>query len=633
MVRHESQWKTSAAESLLATACRRIPTVARYSLDVITGNVPAGRLVFLAVERFLNDLSRSRGAQSSDNAFPYYFDEGGAVSIIKFFRDLAPFRLEPFQQFIVANIFGWKKTGVHCPTHPHGHRRFQTAYIEVGKGNGKTPLAAGIGIYGLRFDEEPSAEIHIAAPSKAQAVICFKDAVRMIDDQRELRKIFKKHGCSGPMLSGNISYGTSFMRPISHEHGTLDGFRPHMVIPDELHEHVDTLVLDKLTAGFKARHQPLSFEITNSGWDRETICFQHHDYSRQVLERVFTNEAWFAYVCQLDVCAKCRLEGKEQPTCDDCDSWLDPDVWLKADPGLGTILPREYLEKQVKLALEIPAGRNLTQRLNFCIWTQSDERFISPEAWRACSWESEVVSPADPELLVAADPTKAPCGHPRAWRDYWLRALKGKICFGAVDLGVVNDFSCLALLFPAQRDVPKPILLLWAWVPADVDCHQLLKERYGYNQWVSEGFLQLTPGQRTDYSLVERDILQLNRDFRIEELAFDKRYSFDLVQRLIAAGVECTEHSQASAFMTGPIKEFQRQVIGCDFVHGANPLLTFNVDNLVVHSDGKGNLSCVKPGNPNSPRKIDAAVASIMAIGRAAMHPEAGADGGQIFFA
>ena len=177
------------------------------------------------------------------------------------------------------------------------------------------------------------------------------------------------------------------MRPVSAEHKTLDGPRPHMVIADELHEHPNTLVLDKLTAGFKARHQPLGFEITNSGWDRETICWYHHDYSRQVLEGIVKNEAWFAYVCQLDACPACRIAGKEQPTCDDCDSWLDESVWIKANPGLGTILPREYLQKQVKEALEIPATRNLKQRLNFCIWTQSEERFISPEAWRACAWE------------------------------------------------------------------------------------------------------------------------------------------------------------------------------------------------------------------------------------------------------
>ena len=386
MIQHPTKWKSSAAQALLGESCKRIPTVARYALDVLTGNMPTGRLVFLAVERFLNDLDRARG---NDPSFPYFFDQGSSVAIIKYFRDLCPFALDPFQQFIAANLFGWKKLGVECSVHPTGHRRFQTAYIEMGKGNGKTPLVAGISTYGVAADDEPSAEVYIAAPSKDQAAICFRDAVRIVDESPELARIFRKHGCSGKMLSGNLSFGTSFMRPISAEHKTLDGPRPHMIVADELHEHQTTLVLDKLTAGFKARHQPLALEITNSGFDRETICWYHHDYSRQVLEGIIQNEQWFAYVCQLDACEKCRAAGKEQPTCDDCDSWLDEKVWIKANPGLGTILQKSYLDKQVKEALEIPATRNLKQRLNFCIWTQSEERFISPEAWRACAWEED----------------------------------------------------------------------------------------------------------------------------------------------------------------------------------------------------------------------------------------------------
>ena len=225
------------------------------------------------------------------------------------------------------------------------------------------------------------------------------------------------------------------------------------------------------------------------------------------------------------------------------------------------------------------------------------------------------------------------CGNPKAWREHKLRILKGKVCFGGLDVGVVNDFSCLAFYFPAQSDVPRPVLLLWAWVPSDVDYHKLLKERYGYHEWVSDGFLKLTPGQRTDYSIVREDILALDKEYRIEELAFDPAYTTQLVQELIAEGVNMVEHRQGTFSMTGPVKEFQRQIIGKDFVHGMNPLLTFMVDNLVVKSDGKGNLSCVKPDNPNSPRKIDGAVASIMAIGRSAANPDACGDTGKVFFA
>jgi phage terminase large subunit-like protein len=224
-------------------------------------------------------------------------------------------------------------------------------------------------------------------------------------------------------------------------------------------------------------------------------------------------------------------------------------------------------------------------------------------------------------------------GDPVSWRRHKLEVLLGKTGFGGLDVGVVNDFTCFAGYFPHQRDVPKPVLMLWAWVPEDVEYHKLLKERYGYYQWRDQGFLKITPGQRTDYGIVREDILKLDRAHHFEEVAFDPAYTTQLVQELIAEGVNMVEHRQGTFSMTGPVKEFQRQIIGKDFVHGMNPLLTFMVDNLVVKSDGKGNLSCVKPNNPNSPRKIDGAVASIMAIGRSSANPDACGSTGKVFFA
>jgi phage terminase large subunit-like protein len=223
-------------------------------------------------------------------------------------------------------------------------------------------------------------------------------------------------------------------------------------------------------------------------------------------------------------------------------------------------------------------------------------------------------------------------GNPAAWHRHKIEILRGKICFGGLDIGKVNDFTCLALYFPKQKAVPEPVLLLWSWVPTDVDHHKLLKERYGYHDWVTGGFLTLMSGPTTDFAFLRQRIEALNRDYQILELAYDPYYAGELVQNLIAEGMTMVEHRQGTASMTGPIQEFQRQIIGKSFVHGMNPLLTFMVDNLVVKSDGKGNLTCVKPGNPNSPRKIDGAVAAIMATGRAAANPDACGDDSKFTF-
>lgn len=569
-------------------------------------------MVFLAVERFLNDLQRSEAKRP---AFPYYFDQGGAVVIIKYFRDLCPFKLIPFEQFIAGNLFGWKKVGVECEIHPNGHRRFQTAYIEIGKGNGKTPFAAGIGTFGTCADGEPAAEVYVAAPSKEQAAVCFRDAVRIVDgddDHTELRRIFKKFGCSHKMLSGNLSAGTSFMRPVSAEHKTLDGPRPHMVISDEVHEHPNTMVLDKLTAGFKARHQPISLEITNSGFDRETICFYHHDYSRQVLEEIVTNEAWFAFVCQLDVCEECRAKGKEQPSCDSCDSYLDPDVWIKANPGLGTILQVEYLEKQVKEALEMPATCSLKQRLNFCIWTQSESRAISPDQWKQCAGEGS--------------------DDPQAWRAAKLEALKGKTCYGGMDLASTTDIASTLYFFPEQDGVPKAVLLPFFFIPAAAAQQHVMKNRVPIDLWVKQGFISETPGNVIDYDFIRSHVKEMGENYDVGEIGFDPWNAQDLTTRLLGDGFKMVKHPQTLDRLTEPTKHFLKMIAGSEFEHGNNPVLTWMADNLVTWSDASGNLRPIKPDNPNSPKKIDGIVAAIMADSRMTANPEPDPESSRPFF-
>ncbi len=139
---------------------------------------------------------------------------------------------------------------------------------------------------------------------KDQARILLRDAENMRDASPQLKRFIEKH-------VNNLFVPTtnSFFRPISSEKRGLDGKRVHMALIDELHEHPSALVVDKMRAGTKGRRQALIFEITNSGYDRNSVCYQHHDYSEKVLSGIIENDSWFAYVCQLDVCEKCASAG------------------------------------------------------------------------------------------------------------------------------------------------------------------------------------------------------------------------------------------------------------------------------------------------------------------------------------
>lgn len=562
-----------------------------YCQSVLSGQIVAGRLVKLACQRHLDDLvtGPERGL---------HWDAAAAERTFGFFSCLClpgkgeldgkPFVLEPFQQFIIGCLFGWKRAD--------GSRRFRTAYIEQGKGNGKTPLAAGVGLKGLVGDGEVAAEVYCAATAREQARILFRDAHRMAS-------------CS-PSLSSRLTIGAhniahaktdSFMRPISNDHKQQSGPRPHMGLVDELHEHPSAEMVDRLRAGTKNRRQALIFEITNSGFDRDSVCYHHHTYSRQILEGLAQDDSWFAYVCQLDACEKCRAAGKDQPTegCLDCDDWLDEACWLKVNPGLDTILPREYLREQVREAVGMPSKANIVKRLNFCIWTESATKWLNMERWDACGAEFDFGS------------------------------LEGQDCYAGLDLAATTDTASLVLLFPiepivgpSQTPEPAYACLLFCWVPEEACRERERRNKVKLDEWVEAGLIGATPGDVIDYDRIRLFIRdELGPKFNIREIAIDRWNATQLATQLQGDGFEVVGFGQGFASMSAPTKELEALILSGRLRHGGNKVLRWMASNVSTEQDAAGNL---KPSKKKSTEKIDGIVALIMALGRAMVGPESG---------
>ena len=188
----------------------------------------------------------------------------------------------------------------------------------------------------------------------------------MVDNNPELKNVVSGHRHNLAVLQTK-----SFFRPVSSEHKSLDGKRVHMGLIDELHEHPSGLVVEKIRAGTKARRRALVFEITNAGHSKNSVCWEHHQYSLQVLNNLVQNESWFGYVCGLDPCDTCRAAGHVQPNfeCENCDAWRDEIVWQKANPLLDVSITRRYLREQVTEAIGLVSKENIVKRINFCVWT------------------------------------------------------------------------------------------------------------------------------------------------------------------------------------------------------------------------------------------------------------------------
>jgi phage terminase large subunit-like protein len=538
--------------------------VERYARDVVKGRIVAGRPVRQACARHLADLkaAKSKGLVWRRDKAQLALDFFPEMLVLE---DGSPFKLVAWQEFVIGSVFGWYKTD--------GFRRFRSAYVETAKGSGKTPLAAGIGLYGLTADGEPAAEIYSAANDRDQAKIVWKDAWRMVKGSPELDALISSPD-RGDVQIGTLTIPSesSVFKPVSAEHRGLDGKRVHMALIDELHEHQSSMVVDKMRAGTKRRQNALIFEITNSGYDRTSVCWEHHELSMRVLEGAVENESWFAYVCSLD-------EG---------DDWRDEKVWPKANPSLGTVLPIAYLREQVKDAMTMTSKENIVKRLNFCVWTEQSQRWLEMDQWDACSGKPD--------------------------RDDLL----GQPMFAGLDMASRMDLTAAAYLFGPDEDGYFDVLMRY-WMPSDtLDAQEggrTEADRLMLRRWVDMGLITATDGNVCDYDLIEEALLKDFALYDLQAMAFDRwnvtQMTTHLQDKLGPKRV--IEYPQGFGGMSAPSKELEKIIASGKLRHGGCPVLRWMASNVAIKF---GPDSQIRPDKEKSREKIDGIVALVMALGQ-----------------
>ncbi|MBY0474207.1 MAG: phage terminase small subunit P27 family [Nitrosomonas sp.] len=539
--------------------------VTTYARKVVQGKIIAGEPVRAACQRHLDDLETA--AQRG-----FFFDLEKVRRVVGFFRDVLklnggdyegePYNLLDWQAFIVGSLFGWVDS--------EGLRRFRVAFMETGKGSGKSPMIAGIGLYGLVADGEQRAEVYAAATKKDQAMVLFRDAVAMVNQSPILSKTLKKSGLGDQVW--NLSYlkNNSFFKPISSDDGQ-SGPRPHIGLIDEVHEHKTAHAIDMMRAGFKFRNQPMIVMITNSGSDKKTPCGIHHDYAIEVATGRRVDDEFFAYVCALD-------EGD--------DPFQDKKCWHKVNPSLRFGLPtKRYLMGQVKDAKGMPSKEAIVRRLNFCQWTEAKSPWISRDVWT------------------------------NARKVYDWRDLQGRKAYGGLDLGSTTDLTGLVLwVEPVSPGEPWHIVP-FAWLPEDGLGQKEELDRVPYFAWKTAGFLETTPGRAISKRFILQRIVELQDCFDIQCIAYDRWRMEDLIQMASDDGYNLPElvpFGQGYKDMSPALEMFETALLNNEIVHNGHPIMTMCAANSVTAQDPAGNRKLDKV---KATGRIDLMVAAVMGAG------------------
>lgn len=511
-----------------------------------------------------------------------WFDEDSARLACDFFPECLqhiegavsgkPFNLEGWQRSIIANLFGWKR----LDEHGRAVRRYRKCFLFVSRKNGKTPLASGIGLYLLFCDNEPGAQIYVAAGDRDQASLLYRHAKGMIEREPFLSERSKVYAGTGHKSIQLTSDPASVFKVLSADADTKHGGNTHAVIIDELHVQPNRDLVDVLSTSMASanRKQPLMLLITTAGFDRHSICYEEYDYAKKVRDGAegFEDSRYLPVIYE-------TLESED---------WTSVDAWKKSNPNLGVSVSLSYLKDECSRAKDNPSIENRFRRLHLNQWTEQDVRWIPMDQWNRCVGGSD--------------------------------EMYGCQCWCGLDIGATRDLTALVMAFPLANE--KVRILSHFWAPRSGAERRERQDRVPYLTWARSGLLELTDGDTVDYAAIRRRIVEYATKYQFVELAVDRLFQgAQLCTELMEDGLPVIEHGQGFLGMVVPTKEFERLIFGGLLEHGNHPILKWMAGNVVVEQDPAGNI---KPNKRKSAERIDGIVAAIMAVGRLAVKSESG---------
>lgn len=543
-----------------------------YAQRVVDGKVPACKWVRLACARHLRDIERAAaGWLYAWN--PELVDAKGKKYLpanrICAFAERMPhikgdwagrgerIRLEPWQVFVLAVIFGWIHTGTL-------KRRFRQADLFVPRKNAKSTIAAIIGNYMLAADGEFGAEVYSGATSQKQALEVFRPAQLMAASKpgAEFRAYY---GVTVSASNLAVVETNSKFEPVIGKPG--DGASPSCAIVDEYHEHNTSELYDTMKTGMGARSQPLLLVITTAGNNIGGPCYTHQVELQKILEGVAENEQRFGIIFGIDA----------------EDDWTKPEALVKANPNFGVSISADSLLADQLEAIQDPRKQAIFKTKHLDVWVNAASPWLNLES-----------------LQRAGDAT--------------LREedFRGEQCWDGLDLASKIDIASKAKIFRREVDGQWHYYVFTRnWLP---EATVQKPENGHYQAWVAEGYLVQTPGNMINLKQIQEDVEADSELHVVAEIAMDAWGSREIAPSLQEGGYTVIDIPMTTRNLSEPMKLIAALVDAGRFHHDGNKATMWMFSNVEVFEDRNANIF---PRKGSAEKKIDAAVATILAMGRA----------------
>ena len=462
-----------------------------------------------------------------------------------------PFLLLPWQLYLVANLYGWKRAD--------GTRRYRQAHVLIPRKAGKTELAAAISLYHLIADDEPTPEVIGIARDREQARLCLSRAKSMCLQEPRLKgkvEIYQSR-ITNPSVFGAYKI-LSADAPGAH------GLNVSACIADEIHSMEDRRELwEAVLTSMGARAQPLMLSITTSGTLRTSLEFDLFQYSLKICEGVIENSSFLP-------CLHYAPENAD---------WKLPATWKLANPSIGSIVPLSWYAEEAKRADDQPSFETPFRTYYLCQHITASSRWLKMSDWDAC----------------------------RA--DFDEATLKDLPCYLGIDLGQTNDLSSIAAVW---LDGEKMYLKSWNYAPAMGVAIRARRDGVPYLEWERRKWLTVTEGDSTDYNYILAQVKMLAQKNKVKMVGYDPYNAQNVGNDLEAAGIKVVRVPQSFLNLSTPTRMFERAVTGKTLVQDGSPVMAWAMSNCVVEQDHAGNA---RPSKRRSHEKIDPVVAAVVALG------------------
>ena len=478
----------------------------------------------------------------------YYFDEKAADRAVKWIEKFLThyedrwaglaFILLAWQRQVVRDLFGWKRTA-------DGLRRYRECYIEIAKGNGKSPLLAAIGCYMMLADGEEGAHVISAATDHKQANVTFDAAKKMMEANDRLARMTKRHqyDIQGPHNSKwEVVSGTAAGKA---------GQRPTCLLMDEAWEWPNRRLYDSMSRNARKRSQPLIVVATNAGASRDSICWELHERAR----RVSTGES------RDDTLYPCLYAAGDK------DDAGDPATWAKANPALDAIITTDTLKAEWTKATEVPALEAEFRRLHLSQWVQGTDKWLDMAQWDKATGPVRRSTVEKLPLVVG------------------------------LDMSLVDDLTAIGLVW---RDPEADRLYARArfYLPGGTATKYEARDSTPFAEWSRDGHIKLVDRPTIDANVQARlakYIIGLKDKYQLRAVTYDRNRATNVIALLEQAGVTCIPVPQ-DWHLSPALEEIERRLKAGTITISPNPVLRWNAANVEARDDHRGNLHIVKEG-------------------------------------